>query len=135
MSRVKQVEEFHRVNELTEYAASEWKAAGLAAQLLIRRSHVFEVTTLDDQLIILVGVSGGSMIGQKPELWVLLGKEFEAHPRKYLRTIRGLSEHLKTVFPRLQSSVRYLDPQTKFAKFFGFREVWRDNDYIYYGVE
>lgn len=82
--------------------------------------------------LLIAGVIKGSLLGKRPELWILMCEEMERNPRKYLRWVRELTNRLKDLYPGLRANAEPIKKTTKFAKFFGFKPVGIDGKYTTY---
>lgn len=109
-------------------------------ELFVKRSQ--HVWTLHDggELLMVVGVYQPNLVGDPPELWVLLCRNFKNNFRRNLLMVRDKMEELLELYPRVMVQVDAEFPAgNKFAMFMGFTQVRsqrlvNDREYIVYEV-
>ena len=106
---------------LSEYAAREfdrWK--DILPTMVSRSAGVWQLRSDTGKLVMLLGVYAPSLIGNKPEVWLLAGEGLE---EVYPKRLRKLFPLLVQMFPLMQVNVEEtFEEGLRFAKFFGFTE-------------
>lgn len=95
--------------------------------------EVWSVRSDEGVPLLIAGVIPGTMLGRAPELWIMLCKELEQRPRRYIREVGYLVQRLREIYPRMRTKLEDRRPQCRFAEFFGFRPTgcWEQNYMIF----
>lgn len=110
--------------DLTEYALSDIDSVKLAFLEMVRGSNEVWDVKYNDKTVFVAGVYAPTLVGFRPEFWLLLGKAFEAEPTRWILKARKWLKHVYHLYPVVHGHVDPAFPRARrFAKLFGFREV------------
>lgn len=112
------------IKRLTDHSRMEFERAGDLAQRIVRHSDKTWLITFNGKPMFVAGVVRTSLIGNAPELWMLLCKDFEASLRDAVCMTKDLRRRLFELYPRLRIKVPLTyEAGHRFAKFFRFQPV------------
>lgn len=102
---------------------------------------VWTVSNTGGETLLVVGVKGEGLIGDIPELYMLVCEEFRKNLRRNLVEVRELVNELLTLYPHVKVQVDAKFPAgQRFAEFMGFRKMVgepervKDREYIWFEV-
>lgn len=96
--------------------------AGRLDKMVKASQRVWLVLGNDNRPIFVAGVVGGSVMGQAPDLWLVLCNAYTEDLRNNVRYTRVLAGKLRRLYPRLRAVVPpEFDVGARFATHFGFR--------------
>lgn len=110
---------------LTSHARADYESVPkFVSQLLVRQSAQTWTLIKGNHTLMVVGVLRPALVGQRPELWMLLCEEFKRDLKTNLMLVHDKVADLLELYPNVYVRIdSQFGAGRKFAKFMGFVPV------------
>jgi len=134
VTKIETLEDLSKM-EFSAYSFMELEDKLFDVPLLEHLSSVMYKATLNNSPIMFLGIISTNFLSKPPEVWILTSKTLERNPI-LLKQFAKLFKLFLLKYPRLMIRVdKAFESGQSFAKFFRFKETYKDGKYIIYEVK